>query len=254
MNRPSFENFSTRAFEVAAMAVADEDVAVRRDEDGGRHVERVGTVAGHAGLAERHQHLAVLIELEHLVAFSVPARILAVGPFPVGDPDVAVAVDVDPVRPDEHAGAKALDHLARRIELQDRRDGRSDAVVGAAPLEHPDAGAVPVDRDAGGGSDLPAIGHLEVVGDGFIGMLLGGGDDRDSAATAATAARRTSADVDMATLQVRAEVYGVVRLKPDTTDYGGDVDAGPTRRGARFRAAGAGTFAAGIRASRGRLR
>ena len=80
------------------MAVADEDVAVRRDQNGGRHVERVGAVAGHARLAERHQHLAVLIELEHLVALAVPARILAVGPFTVGDPDVAVAVDVDPVR------------------------------------------------------------------------------------------------------------------------------------------------------------
>ena len=89
------------------MAVADEDVAVRRDQDGGRHIERVGAVASHAGLAERHQDLAVLTELEHLVALAVSPRILAVGAFTVGDPDVAVAVDVDPVRPDEHAGAES---------------------------------------------------------------------------------------------------------------------------------------------------
>ena len=59
MNLPSLENFTMRLFGVAAVAVGDEDVAVRRDDDVGRLVEDVVAVAGDAGLAERHQHLAV---------------------------------------------------------------------------------------------------------------------------------------------------------------------------------------------------
>ena len=46
----------------------------------------------------------------------------------------------------------------------------------AAPLEDPDAGAVAIDRDPGGGSDLPALRQLEVVLDGLYRDLLGGDD------------------------------------------------------------------------------
>ena len=42
-----------------AVAVADEDIAVRGDEDRGRHVEGIRTVARNASLAERHQELPV---------------------------------------------------------------------------------------------------------------------------------------------------------------------------------------------------
>src|SRR5262249_20704398 len=72
---------------VAAVAVGDEDVAIRRGDDRRRRVELVRSAAGDAGLAERQQHLAVGAELEHLVALAVLADA-------IGDPDVALAVDV----------------------------------------------------------------------------------------------------------------------------------------------------------------
>src|SRR5439155_1200645 len=47
-----------------AVAVRDIDVAVRRDRDVARPVERVLAVARHARLADRHQDLAVRAELD----------------------------------------------------------------------------------------------------------------------------------------------------------------------------------------------
>ena len=104
------------------MAVPDEDIAVRRDQDGGRLIEGVRAICGDSSLTERHQELAVLTELENLVALSVSPGILPVGPFPVRHPDVSIPVHVDPMRTNEHARAKALHQLSRRIELQYGRD------------------------------------------------------------------------------------------------------------------------------------
>jgi hypothetical protein len=162
----------------APVAVADEDVAARRDQHGGRHIEGVGTVTGNARPAERYQDLAVLIHLEHLVAFPIPPQILAVRPFAVGNPDIAVAIDVDAVRTDEHPRPKALDRLPRGVELQNGSDRRPDAVVRPASLEDPDAGAVAVDGDTGGGPYPAAIRHLEVVRYDFVWVCLCGEDHR----------------------------------------------------------------------------
>src|SRR4029079_16475384 len=43
------------------------------------------------------------------------------GVLAVGHPDVAVAVDMNPVREDEHARAEARYELAVRVELENRR-------------------------------------------------------------------------------------------------------------------------------------
>ena len=77
-----------------------------------------GPLPGVSGLAERHQHLAVGAELEHLVAFAVAAEA-------VGHPHVAVAVDVQAVREQQQAGAEALQQLAGRIEFEDRVEVRT---------------------------------------------------------------------------------------------------------------------------------
>src|ERR1700756_1033758 len=76
---------------VAAMSIADENVAIGRDQDGGRRVEGVGAAARRSCFAERKQHSSIGAELEDLVALAL----LALG---VGDPDAAVAVDEDAVR------------------------------------------------------------------------------------------------------------------------------------------------------------
>src|ERR1043165_1396927 len=159
---------------IAAVAVADEDVAVRRDEDGRRHVERVRAIAGHASLAERHQELPLGAELEHLMPLAVPLRILAVRALAIAHPDVPVAVDMDAMWANEHAGAETPDDVARLVELQNRGDVRFGTVVSTAPFEHPDAAAIAIDGDAGRRPHLSAVRHFEEIVDSPVGIDLGG--------------------------------------------------------------------------------
>src|SRR5260370_20538118 len=77
----------------------------------------------HPGFAERHQHRSVGTEL----ADDVPRLHAGFGRGchrvlrgSVRRPHIAVAVDMHPVWPDEHPGAKTFDHVAFRIELVDR--------------------------------------------------------------------------------------------------------------------------------------
>ena len=70
------------------MAVGDEDVAVGRHQHRIGLVESGGVVAGCAGRAQGHQHLAVLVELDHVIALLRRGIDMA-----VGDPEMIVAVD-----------------------------------------------------------------------------------------------------------------------------------------------------------------
>src|SRR5262249_16313167 len=142
---------------VAIVAVGDEDVAVGRGDHRGRLVERVGTIAGDAGLAEGQQHFALGTEFEDLVPLAVPA-------LAVRYPDVAVTIDVHAVGEDEHAGAEAAEELPRGIELQNRRIHLAGAGVGAATLAHPDA-ARSIHRHRAQRSPRAALGHFGPVRD-----------------------------------------------------------------------------------------
>ena len=155
------------------MSIGDENVAVRRDQHCGRCVELVRTVAGDTGLAERHQHPAVRTELEDLVALSVLAE-------PVGDPDIAIAVDMQAMREKQQPLAERLHQLARRIEFEDRRQVRS--VTGergprfhergrserSAPLGHPDTGPVGIDIHAAGRTPRASLRQFPPVLDRVI--------------------------------------------------------------------------------------
>ena len=123
------------------MPVGDEDVAVRRDQNIGRRIEGVGTVARHTSLAQRHQDLAVGTELVDLMTLG------ALAPA-VGDPHIAIPVDVEAVGKDKHPGAEAFRHVTGWIDLEDWRHVRAVAARAAAALEHPDALAVAIDIDA----------------------------------------------------------------------------------------------------------
>src|SRR5262252_1828063 len=145
--------FDDAGIGVAAVSVADENVAIGRDQNRGRSVEGVWTVACRSGLAEREQDLAVGAELENLMAFAV----LALG---VGNPDVAVAVDKNSVRKHEHSGTETFHQVSGSVELEHGSEIRAAAGVGPATLGDPDTGAVGIDRDAGGGAPGSALRHL----------------------------------------------------------------------------------------------
>src|SRR6266540_2552813 len=77
----------------------------------------------------------------------------------VGRPDVAFAVHMEAVRAVEHSGAEARQELAGGIELHDRRQVRTHAVVAGAAIERPDA-AVRTDIDADGRAPFAAVRQL----------------------------------------------------------------------------------------------
>ncbi len=99
------------------MAVGDEDVAIRRGHDVARLLEMIGAAARHAGGSESQQHAPVGAELHDLLAFR---PVLAAGG--IGDPDVAISIDMQAVREHEESGADAFRGLARRkVEQMNRR-------------------------------------------------------------------------------------------------------------------------------------
>ena len=148
------------------MAVRNEDVAVGGDRDSARRDEMVLIASGHSGFPQRHQHLAVGTEFDDPMP-EAPAGLRrhrdSVLARAIGHPHIAFMVDVQPVRPDEHARAEALDDVALRVEFVDRVDVLDPAVlveaVDAEPAavgqrhrvgfvasdERPDALAVDVD-------------------------------------------------------------------------------------------------------------
>ena len=138
-------------------------------------------------LPERHQQLAVGRELVDLMpdgrwrrrwrargTTSAAKRARA-----IGDPDVAVLVDGDPVRRLDQARSKVRDQISVGVELENRIERRADAVVDAAPLGDPDAGAVLVDVDGARRSPGATLGHLRPALDGLIGIgAIVDGSDR----------------------------------------------------------------------------
>ena len=147
MNVPSFESFTMRSPSgepgPRRMTVGDENLAARVDDDIGRSDERVGTGDADARLAERHQQLAVTIEFEDLkaLALGLPRRVERTA---VGDPDVALRVDVQTVRLQEQALAEALHEPSRRVEHQNRNvaacplsGSRSRSTGCRRPMQHP---------------------------------------------------------------------------------------------------------------------
>ena len=161
MNVPSAPNFTTRLFVASPWPSATKMSPFGATTTSLGALKCVSVVAGDAGRAEPQQHLAARAELDDLMAAAVavrPARAL-VGRR-VGDPDVALRVDLEPVRPDEHAAAEARDRVAVRRELHDDVEIGLEAFVtelvaaGVAAQHGPDVPAVDVDVDVADGADL----------------------------------------------------------------------------------------------------
>src|SRR4051812_10846244 len=91
-------------------------------------------IAALAGHAELHQDLAVRRQFGDLKPL---AAIL--GYSAVGDPDIAVTIDMQAVRKHKQPGADAFDRLAGlQIELNDGRMIGAVATIGAATVDGPD--------------------------------------------------------------------------------------------------------------------
>src|SRR5215510_13936987 len=110
------------------MAVGDEYVAAGRHDDVARRRQVIRTAARLPRRAQRHQHLAVGTELDDHLSALVALRRPVLGDG-IGNPDVAAPIDVETVRPDEHAAAEAPDHLAVGAELEYRIALRVAALV-----------------------------------------------------------------------------------------------------------------------------
>src|SRR5205823_14404705 len=144
---------------VVAVTIGDEDVSVGSDRDIAGGVEVIGAAAGYSWRTQCHQYFSVRAELDDLLTALVTLR-GPVGGYRVGDPDVAVRVDIESVRPDEHPAAKAFEHVAVLIEFVDRIGLRIPAFVAEPGLigqritsnNRPDASAARSDSDLANGS------------------------------------------------------------------------------------------------------
>ena len=154
-----------------AVAVGHEDVAIRSDDHVARLVELAGPAAGLTSRTQAEQLLAFRAKLDHLMALGagfVPLR--------VSDPDVAVVVDVQPVRQHEQPGPEACQHLAGvAVELQNRVDGwigLAAAFQGnaAAAVVRPDV-TVGADVDAGRGPPRSTVGQVGPLRDDLGGRI-----------------------------------------------------------------------------------
>ena len=156
------------------MSLAHVDAAVRADH----HVVRLGEVrrrvAGLSRGAEDEQDFAFGAELDNLM--SVQRSIRGALEFPrirrpsVGNPDVALAVDIHPVGPGDQPGTEALDDVTVGIELDDRIDVRFGARVGSTPVAGPDMHTVHIDVDRTDRTPGSPVRERAPVTQGLIGV------------------------------------------------------------------------------------
>src|SRR5262245_10019926 len=187
------------------MTLRDEDVAVARDGDV-VGLKKEAWIDGTTSLAERHQEFSIGAELEHVMTFrcagrsskrsSPSAATLRRGSLTrpsgwsrcagrgrtacgtrsvvliVGDPHIAITIDMNAVRSHDQAGAKGPHEPAFRIKEKNRIDTcRLEArTVSAAALGDPDAFAVLGDLDRARRAPHPAGGKLRPILDGSIGI------------------------------------------------------------------------------------
>src|SRR4029450_8982784 len=133
---------------IGAVSIRDEDIAVGSRHYARRGPEMIFIAAGHARLPERHQHFSVRAELaDDLPAFYAAFGRRCPGIFrcTIGRPYIAVAIHVQPVRPDEHLRPKAFHDVAFGIELVDRVV-RLESPVGKHAVEPEAATACGGDR------------------------------------------------------------------------------------------------------------
>src|SRR5262245_57811507 len=115
------------------MTLSDEDLAIAGYDNACRFCQSFRRVTGNTGCADCQQDLTLRAEFDDDVAFGLFVRVLLalalIGAALIDHPHIVVSVEIDLVRKNEHVGAKALEKLARRIKLQDRRHHRTGAAI-----------------------------------------------------------------------------------------------------------------------------
>src|SRR5207249_10209030 len=97
----------------SAVPFCDEDVTVGRESNGVWLVEFVWSGPSHSGGAESHQYFALGREFVDLVASAILALI-------IGNPNISIRVDGDPVRHHHQPAAEIVQNLSGLIELENR--------------------------------------------------------------------------------------------------------------------------------------
>jgi hypothetical protein len=113
-----------------AVAVGDEDVAVRRGDHIRGRIEHPWRVAGLTRLAQCQQDLALRRELDDGMTFPVFTA-------PICDPHIAGPIDIEAVRPIGETAAEIRNHFPAGVYFHHRIDRRTGAAVAAATLEDP---------------------------------------------------------------------------------------------------------------------
>ena len=126
-------------------------------------------------LAETHQHLAILIQLNDLMphpefrsGFSPGIALRRA----LGNPEVSVSVHIKSVRPGKKTCANRLDRAPLTVQLMDWVQRRSGTLIGPTSLDNPYVFAIRIRLHAGNHSHGTPAGQLSPVINDLIGVRL----------------------------------------------------------------------------------
>ena len=126
-------------------------------------------------LAETHQHLAILIQLNDLMAhpefrsgFSPGIALRRA----LSNPEISVSVHIKSVRPGEKTCTNRLDRAPLTIQFMDWVQRRSGTLIGPTSLDNPDVFAIRIRLHAGNHSHRTTAGQLSPVINNLIGIGL----------------------------------------------------------------------------------
>ena len=98
------------------MALGHVNVAVWSGHNVDRVGQGIGRTAGHAELPQRHEDLALRAELDHHAAFvffsGKRLELFCGRASRVSHPHISILVDVETMRPHEHASAEAREQVS----------------------------------------------------------------------------------------------------------------------------------------------
>ena len=131
-------------------------------------------IASLATGAQGHQQLTLRAEFHYRVTLACRPGVFfqfpGIGSTGIYHPYIAFAVHVHAVWPDNQAGAETGEHIAIRVQLDDRIDVGHGTRVSTATVTRPNIDAIDIDIDRAHRSPAATIGQGAEVALGFIGI------------------------------------------------------------------------------------